>query len=58
MTGFYSSLTADLAAAVSLCEGIDEESVNTFISALAACTGSILTSGIGMYMYNVYCELA
>ena len=45
--GFHSSLASDLAAASSVGEGLCEESVEPFITALSECRGTILTSGIG-----------
>jgi sugar/nucleoside kinase (ribokinase family) len=47
ITGFTSSLSSDLAAANSVAEGVSEDGVESFISALAECPGAILTSGIG-----------
>lgn len=48
-TAFQSSLTSDLAAVSSVCEGLSEEGVRSFISALSDCRGTILTSGIGQH---------
>lgn len=47
ISGFNSSLTSDLAAAVSLLEVAGEDNVSSFISALTGCQGNIFVSGIG-----------
>ena len=47
LSAFRTSLVNDLQAATAMCDGLDMNSVEPFLSALEDCQGAILTSGVG-----------
>jgi sugar/nucleoside kinase (ribokinase family) len=47
MAGFHSSLASDQAAVSSVCSGLDDGKLESFVAALCVCSGTIFTSGIG-----------
>ncbi|CAI8049637.1 Arabinose 5-phosphate isomerase KpsF [Geodia barretti] len=47
MTGFHSSLASDQAAVSSVCSCLDDGKLQSFVTALNVCSGTIFTSGIG-----------
>ena len=49
MTGFHSSLASDQAAVSSVCSCLDDGKLQSFVTALNVCSGTIFTSGIGQF---------